>query len=129
VASVLAPLIAMPVAARAQAAVLANKSPNEVVQYLLDALAKNDTPAPDAGLKTFVSAASPANPATANADKFISVIKTSPYSILLGKYDSMRMAKANEGILKRSVRACSSAPLSQQGCCGGSSIFFDSCGP
>ena len=102
IASVLAPFVALPVAAND----LANKSPNEVVQFLLDVLANNDTPSTDAGLKTFVSAASPTNPATKDAAKFISVIKSSPYSILLGKYDAMRMAKANEGILKRSVPFC-----------------------
>ena len=105
VASVLASVLALPAAARANELtdLLTKKSPNEVVQFLLDALAKNDAPSPDAGLKTFVKAASPANPATADPAKFISVIKSSPYSILLGKYDAMRMAKANEGFLKRSV--------------------------
>ena len=105
VASVLASVLALPAAARANELTdfLTKKSPNEVVQFLLDALAKNDAPSPDAGLKTFVKAASPANPATADPANFISVIKSSPYSILLGKYDAMRMAKANEGFLKRSV--------------------------
>ena len=79
---------------------LAQKSPNEVVQILLDKLAKNDVPAPDAGLKTLISAASPTNPATADPEKFIAVIKKSGYSLLLGNYESMRMAKADEGVLR-----------------------------
>eukprot|EP00961_Rhodomonas_salina_P145999 1965119-Rhodomonas_salina.2 len=73
---------------------MAKKSPNDVVQFLLDKLAKNNSPAPDAGLKTLISATSPSNPNTADPEK------KGAYQILLGKYDAMRMAPANEGILK-----------------------------
>lgn len=101
VTAVLASLIALPAAVQANelSDLFAKKSPNDVVQFLLDALAKNDKN--DSGLKTFLSAASPSNPVTKeDPAKFISFIKSSGYSILLGKYDAMRMAPATEGVLK-----------------------------
>jgi hypothetical protein len=103
IASALTALIALPGVARANEVsdLFAKKSPNDLVQFLLDKLAKNDSPATDAGLQTLISAASPTNPATANPEMFVDVIKKGSYQILLGKYDSMKMAPANEGILKR----------------------------
>lgn len=74
------------------------KSPNEFIQFLLDKLKTNDKS--DTGLNTFLSAASPANPAKSDPEKFKSAIKESPYSILLGKYEDMKMAKAEERILQ-----------------------------
>mmetsp|Transcript_33949 Transcript_33949/g.28682 ORF Transcript_33949/g.28682 Transcript_33949/m.28682 type:complete len:270 (+) Transcript_33949:81-890(+) len=100
-AAVLTSLIALPAAARAnELSDLFAKSPNDVVTFLLDALAKNDSPQPNAGLTTFLSAASPSNPVTKEEPaKFIEFIKSSGYSILLGKYDARRMAPAQEGTL------------------------------
>ena len=102
VAAGLASLLAVPAAARANEVtdIFAKASPNDVVEFLLDKLKKNDTPAPDAGLKVLIGAASPSNPATADPERFKSAIKGSAYSILLGNYESMRMAKAEEGILQ-----------------------------
>jgi hypothetical protein len=102
VAAGLASLLALPGAARANDVtdIFAKASPNDVVEFLLDKLKKNDTPAPDAGLKMLIGAASPSNPAAADPERFKSAIKGSAYSILLGNYESMRMAKAEEGILQ-----------------------------
>jgi hypothetical protein len=102
VAAGLASLLALPGAARANDVtdIFAKASPNDVVEFLLDKLKKNDTPAPDAGLKVLIGAASPSNPAAADPERFKSAIKGSAYSILLGNYESMRMAKAEEGILQ-----------------------------
>jgi hypothetical protein len=101
--SALVALASLPTTARAKVttpADLALLSPNEVVQTLLEKLAKNDSPEPNTGLKSLVSVCSPTNPAAANPERFIEVIKKSSYSILLGGYDSYKMAKAEEGILK-----------------------------
>lgn len=74
------------------------KSPNEFVTFLLDKLKTNDKS--DTGLNTFLSAASPANPAKADPEKFKAAIKESAFSVLLGKYEDMKMAKAEERILE-----------------------------
>ena len=101
--SALAAMLALPAAARAKVttpADLAMMAPGEVVQTLLDALAKNDLPEPNTGLNSLIASSSPSNPAVRDPARFIDVIKKSGYSILLGGYESMKMAKPEEGVLK-----------------------------
>ena len=63
--------------------------PEEVVKQLLTALKNNDTPAPNAGLKTVLKFSSPSNPITQREpDFFFGMMQNSQYSLLLGKFDT-----------------------------------------
>ena len=72
--------------------------PEEVVKQLLTALKNNDTPAPNAGLKTVLRFSSPSNPITQREpDFFFGMMQNSQYSLLLGKFDTFTVV-STEGM-------------------------------
>ena len=58
--------------------------PEDVVEIVLDALAKNDTPYANAGIETTFNFASPSNKAvTGPLDRFITMVKGPVYSVMV----------------------------------------------
>jgi hypothetical protein len=63
--------------------------PGEVVQITVDALAKNDYPFPDAGIKTTFNFASPANKvATGPLERFVTLVKGPVFGKMINHRDS-----------------------------------------
>ena len=63
--------------------------PEDVVRIVIDALAKNDLPYPNAGIATTFNFASPANKVnTGPLDKFIRMVKAEPYGLMVDHVSS-----------------------------------------
>ncbi len=63
--------------------------PGEVVQIVLDALANNDYPFPDAGIETTFNFASPANKVhTGPLERFVALVKGPVFSKMINHRDS-----------------------------------------
>ena len=63
--------------------------PGEVVQIIIDALAKNDYPFPDAGIKATFNFASPANKvATGPLERFVTLVKGPVFGKMINHRDS-----------------------------------------
>ncbi len=62
----------------------AELAPGDVVRIVIDALAQNDDPFPDAGIETTFGFASPANRAnTGPLDRFVRMVKAVPYGVMV----------------------------------------------
>jgi len=63
--------------------------PGEVVQIIIDALAKNDLPFPDAGIETTFNFASPANKVnTGPLERFVMLVKGPVFGKMINHRDS-----------------------------------------
>jgi len=67
----------------------ADLQPGEVVQIIIDALAKNDYPFPDAGIETTFNFASPANKVnTGPLERFVTLVKGPVFGKMINHRDS-----------------------------------------
>jgi len=74
------------------------REPKEVVKILLEALAANNSPEENAGLKTTLAFSSATNPyASQPPDRFFAAMINSAYSILLGNYENAKVGKPEVG--------------------------------
>jgi hypothetical protein len=73
-------------------------SPQEVVQYQVDALQQNDDPKSDAGIERAFRFASPSNKqVTGPLEKFVQIVKSPAYSSLLNNRSSAIVGSEVEG--------------------------------
>ena len=81
----------------------AELQPGEVVQIVIDALANNDYPFPDAGIETTFNFASPGNKAqTGPLERFVTLVKGPVFSQMINHRDSTLSEVVLEG--NRAVR-------------------------
>ena len=72
--------------------------PGEVIKIILDALAKNDQPFPDAGIETTFNFASPTNKAhTGPLDRFVKLVKGPAFGQMVNHRDSTLSKVVLEG--------------------------------
>jgi len=76
----------------------ADLQPGEVVQIIIDALAKNDYPFPDAGIETTFNFASPANKVnTGPLERFVTLVKGPVFGKMINHRDSTLSKVVLEG--------------------------------
>ena len=81
--------VASPAAEAALPRPSAELQPGDVVQIVIDALANNERPFPDAGIETAYNFASPTNRETAGSlDRFATVVKGPVFGMMINHRDS-----------------------------------------